>query len=151
MGGGQQINVCLAASIQLKNMIESNWRYQDKEHAEKISVLGVSYIIISTDDKTYIRDNILEFMYRQEDKAILKQYDVCIKHISRADVPERWTNVLPNSMKLLEMTNDIKAVQTGLVVMKAVVSKYEYEFDEARNPLQEIAQKCFPTLELLAD
>lgn len=129
--------------MQLGTLIEYHWKFRDETHAEKISTKGFNYIILSEPDKEQIRQCIIHKMYECENEGILKQYDRCVKTIARLDYPERWPQIITHSIpELLGLENE-KAVYTGLMALLALVSKYEYEQDEDREPLYQImAQSC---------
>jgi hypothetical protein len=64
--------------------------------------------------------------------------DRSVKQIARIDYPERWPTLITHNIpELLRMENE-KAVYTGLMALLALVSKYEYDQDEEREPLYAI-------------
>lgn len=48
---GRKIDITQAAAIQLKNMAETHWRYEDNDHAKELREEGCKVIIISEEDK----------------------------------------------------------------------------------------------------
>lgn len=48
---GRKIDVNQAASIQLKNMAESHWRYEDSKYVEELREEGAKAILIPEEDK----------------------------------------------------------------------------------------------------
>lgn len=70
-------------------------------------------------------------------RAIIKQYVRCITTISRFDYPKEWSNLLGEIVQYLGQADE-KAVLTGLLGLKGLCKKYEYEMEEERVPLYEI-------------
>lgn len=62
----------LSAAVQLGSLIEHHWKYKNKEQAEKISITGFKWIIISENDKSSVRQNIVSKMFECENKLISK-------------------------------------------------------------------------------
>ena len=63
-------NLSLAAGVQLGQCIDYHWKYYSAEQAEKISVSGFQYIILSDNDKTYVRTNIVSKMFQCQNRLI---------------------------------------------------------------------------------
>jgi hypothetical protein len=40
-------------------LVEFNWKFKDEETAKKITIEGFDYIILSAQDKQFVRENIL--------------------------------------------------------------------------------------------
>ena len=77
----RKIDVTHAASIQLKNMAENHWRFQDDEYTKEIREEGWRAIIISEDDKKYVRDNILISYINVHSEIVARQIGkICIKN-----------------------------------------------------------------------
>ena len=76
-------DVSLNASIQLKNYINSYWKYgDDPKYNESLAFDKEQIIVISNEDKNYIRQNILEgaiYIVGKENVKILKQFNQCVK------------------------------------------------------------------------
>ena len=94
-------NLALAASVQLGTMVDWHWKFFNIEQAEKVSVPGFRYVILSEDDKNYIRTNIIAKMHGCTNKAIQKQYVRCIITICRSDYPEKWQSIEQDIMNAL--------------------------------------------------
>lgn len=69
----------------------------------------------------------------------------CITTIARFDYPEQWPGFLEQICQYL-VQGDEKAVLTGLLGLKGLVKKYEYELEEERVPLYTIIQATFGVL-----
>ena len=67
----RKVDVSQAASIQLKNVIDNNWRFKDLEHAKKFHDDGMMFILIDEQDKEYIRQNLLKVMAATSEEKIL--------------------------------------------------------------------------------
>ena len=69
----------------------------------------------------------------------------CITTIARFDYPEQWPNLLPEIVQYLSR-QDEKAVTTGLLGLKGLCKKYEYELEDEREPLYGIIAQSFSIL-----
>lgn len=45
------IDINHAASIQFGRLVETHWKFRDKEQAEKVATSGFDYIILDEEDK----------------------------------------------------------------------------------------------------
>ena len=79
-----------SAAVQLGSLIEYHWKYKDPEQAERISVQGFKWIIISEADKQAVRDNIINTLFECEVKGISKQLTRSVITMCRFDYPEKW-------------------------------------------------------------
>lgn len=145
---GQQMDINLAASVQLGKMVDYHWKFDTPEQAQKISVTGFDYIILDPQDKLLVRENIMQSLHMATNKKIIKQYVRCITTIARFDYPHNWPNFLPSIVQFLVegQKSDEKAVLAGLLALKGLVKKYEYEMDTEREPLYPIVEQTFPIL-----
>jgi len=138
-------NLSLAAAVQLGTCIDYHWKYLNPEQAEKISVTGFRFIILSEADKHHVRTNIVSKMFTCTSRPIMKQYVRSIITICRFDYPEKWPSLLTDISNALQSGND-KGILTGCVALFCLAKKFEYELDEARQPLFDIMQQVSPTL-----
>lgn len=69
----------------------------------------------------------------------------CITTISRFDYPAKWPGIVPEIVQFLS-TADEKSVLTGLLGLKGLVKKYEYELQDERDPLYGIIAATFGVL-----
>lgn len=141
VSGDNQIdpNLSLAAAVQLGTCIDYHWKYINPEQAEKISITGFRFIILSDADKEYVRTNIVGKMFNCASRAISKQYVRCIITICRFDYPEKWPTLVQDIGNALNSGND-KGILTGCIALFCLAKKYEYELDEARQPLFRIME-----------
>jgi len=96
-------------------------------------------------DKQLVRDNILKCLYITENKKIIQQYVRCITTIARFDYPNKWQSIVPEIVQYLS-TAEQKSVMTGLLGLKGLVKKYEYELQDERDPLYGIIASTFGIL-----
>lgn len=59
------IDINHAASIQFGRLVETHWKFKDKEQAEKVATSGFDYIILDEEDKQCVRENILNAILQQ--------------------------------------------------------------------------------------
>ncbi|CDW76775.1 UNKNOWN [Stylonychia lemnae] len=142
---GQQIDICHAAAVQLGSIIEYHWKFLDPVQAKKVSIEGFDFIILDEGDKQLVRENILKCLYQTDNKVIVKQYVRCITTIARFDYPSRWPVIVQEIVQYLS-TADQKSVMTGLLGLKGLVKKYEYELQDERDPLYGIIAQTFSIL-----
>lgn len=131
--------------MQLGKIVEYHWKYTSIEQAKKVSVEGFEYIILDPSVKALVRDNLMKSLYMATNRVIIKQYVRCITTIARFDYPEQWPGFLHSICQYL-VQGDEKAVLTGLLGLKGLVKKYEYELEEERLPLYAIIQATFGVL-----
>lgn len=145
---GQQIDINHAAAVQLGKMVDYHWKYTNAEQAAKISVVGFDFIILDPQDKVLVRENIMQSLHMTRNKKISKQYVRCITIIARYDHPDSWPNfLLQIGQFLIEgQKSDEKAVLAGLLALKGLVKKYEYEMEDERQPLFVIVEQTFGIL-----
>ena len=86
-------NLSLAAAVNLGTFVDYHWKFFNEEQAEKISVSGFHYIILSEADKNYVRTNIVSKMFTCTSRPIQKQYVRSIITICRFDYPEKWPSL----------------------------------------------------------
>jgi hypothetical protein len=89
-------NITHNAAIQLKNYINSYWKYGKNEKINKqLSFDNEQIIIISDEDKNIIRNNILEgviCIVKKGNIKILRQFNQCVKKILKLDYFDIWNN-----------------------------------------------------------
>ena len=86
--------ICQVAAITLKNYINSNWKFGDDNNMNiQLCFEGNEIIVISNEDKDFIRKNILEgvlYVVEKENVMILKQFNQCVKKILKSDYKDLW-------------------------------------------------------------
>lgn len=60
-------------------MAETHWRYKDDQYAREMKEEGNRVIIISDEDKKYVRDNILVAYTNVHSETVAKQIDYTIR------------------------------------------------------------------------
>ena len=128
----------LSAAVQLGSLIEYHWKYKDAEQADKISVPGFKWIIISPADKESVRANLITKMYEcLELKLINKQLVRSIITLCRFDYPDSWPNLMTDITNALSSGNQ-RGILTGLQALFCLTKKFEFELEEDREPLFDI-------------
>ena len=130
-------------------MAESQWIHKSTEQIEEFKKHHSSYkyIIISQKDKDYIRSEILSLLSSNLDNiTVAKQLQKTIQTIVQLDFPKNWGNLALQVKEYVESEDENK-LYAGLCGLKSICKHYEYEFEEHRNPLHEIADMLFPTIE----
>ena len=150
INAGFDIN--LAAAIQLKNMVQSHWKYhneadlrrfpdEDSEDEEEIKS-----IIISEADKEFVKVHIIQACAHAPSFGVLALFEDIVYMVARYEMPENWPNAMLEITELLQQDDENK-VFGGLTALKEVIHRFEFEFRENRLPLQEIVNTLFPRIE----
>lgn len=135
---GKKLDINLAASIQLKNMCERYWRYKDFEMGNKI--------LIHEDEKNYVRENLVKVLGQSCTKQVLKQIVAAVRYVGEIDFPQQWPQALDDCKTLMGSDSE-EAIYSGLCVLKSLIARFEFEFEERRGDLHLIADDVFPKLE----
>ena len=127
-------NISHMASIQLKNYINSFWKYgNDEEMNKNLCFEGDKIIVISDKDKNFIRINILEavrHVIEIEDVKIMKQLNQCVKKIIKLDFKSIWKNDFMQFVLNSINTENQKHIYAGIILFYQLSKLYEYEDDE---------------------
>lgn len=126
-----------SASIQLKNYINSFWKYgHDENENTNLCFEGDKIIVISDEDKNFIRKNILESLIHvveMEDVKIMKQLNQCVKKIIKLDYVTIWKkDFIECVIKCLNSENQ-KQIYAGIIIFYQLSKIYEFE-DETNQP-----------------
>ena len=120
-----------AAAITLKNYIISNWKFGEDEKLNKqLCFEGENIIVISNEDKDFIRKNILEgviFVIEKENVKILKQFNQCVKKIIKLDYKGIWQNDFMNCIINCINSQDQKKIYAGIILFYQLSKIYEFE------------------------
>lgn len=138
----RKFDINLAAAIQLKNIVEYHWRHVDEDDEE----VKKPEDEISNEDKDFIKKHIIQALAHVPSLGVLAQYEEVVYVVAKYELPQKWPNALPEISALLEQQEE-RQVFGGLVALKEVVHKFEYEFQDNRKPLHEIVNKLFPRIE----
>lgn len=144
-------DVNLAAAIQLKNMADYHWKYTSEVDAARViddsdEEESGPNIMISQEDKEFVKTHIIQALSHAPSYGVLSQLEEIIYVIAKYEMPDKWPNAMGEIADLLNEGDEAK-VFGGLIALKEVVHKFEYEFKEKRLPLQEIVSKLFPRIE----
>jgi len=141
------VNINLAAAIQLKNMIEAHWQFATIEEVHQFfdedEMKNRVTIIFGEEDREYVRSNMIRSVTEATSFQVLAQLEEVIYHVSNKTLPE---GILPQISELIN-SSDEKKVFGGLTALKAIVKKFEYSSKSERVHLNEIATHLFPKLE----
>ena len=120
-----------AAAITLKNYIISNWKFGEDEKLNKqLCFEGENIIVISNEDKDFIRKNILDgviYIIEKENVKILKQFNQCVKKILKLDYKDIWQNDFMNYIVNCINSQDQKKIYAGIILFYQLSKIYEFE------------------------
>ena len=124
-------DVSLNASIQLKNYINSYWKYgDDPKYNESLAFDKEQIIVISNEDKNYIRQNILEgviYIVGKENVKILKQFNQCVKKILKSDYKNIWSNAFVDCIIKCFNSQNQKIIYAGIMLLYQLSKIYQFE------------------------
>ena len=129
--------IALNAAIQLKNFIWTNWKFTNDHAHNKTLVFNEEeeqIIIITAEDKAYIRNNILDaiiYAVNTENAKLVKQLNQCTKKILRYDYENIWKEAYIN--KLLSCFNNNsnqKLTYAGIMLLHQVSKMFEFETED---------------------
>lgn len=126
--------MALAAAVQLGQCVQYHWKYHSVEQAERISVSGFKYIVLSEQDKEAVRQQIIVKMYECQNKAIVKQLIRSVQTIALLDYPDKWGSLQEHIASALRSENE-RGILAGLQALFCLAKKYEYELGPEREPL----------------
>lgn len=149
----RHFDVNLAAAIQLKNMADYHWKYSDDEKIHTPDDFDDSdhdnqepAIIISLEDKEFVKANIIQALVHAPSFGVLAQFEEIIYTVAKYELPDNWPTAVPEITEFLNDSEEVK-VFGGLIALKEIVHKFEFEFKERRKPLQELVDSIFPRIE----
>ena len=125
--------VSLNAAIQLKNYVKSYW----KNDAKEIKINNEDTIIINQDDKSYIRNKLLEaiiYIIEIENKTILKQYNQCIQTILKYDFKKNLTENKDFINKIIAClsSKNLKQIYAGIILFGQLSKIFEFDNEESQ-------------------
>lgn len=140
-------NINLAASIQLKNMVEAHWQFSSIEEVQAFfdedEMKNRITIIFTEEDREFVKGNMINSVTAAPSYQVLAQLEEVIYHVSNKTLPE---GILPQISELVNSSEE-RNVFGGLTALKAIVKKFEYSSKAERVHLNEIASHLFPKLE----
>ncbi|KAK2565652.1 Importin-7 [Acropora cervicornis] len=135
-----QFTVRLSGVIYLKNMVSQYWKERDRP---ELADSG-AYFVISAQDKSTIRENIVEAVIHAPE-LIRLQLTVCVSQILRHDFPDKWPGVVDKVNTFLA-ENSQATWMGALLTLYQIVKKYEFKKPEERQVLHSIMQVLLPQL-----
>ena len=127
----------LNSAIQLKNFINSNWKFTYNESYNKNLIFDdETIIIISNEDKSYIRNNIIDsviYIIKIENGKILKQLNQCIKAILKYDFQNLWHEYYMNKIINCFNSNNEKEIYAGIILFHQLSKLFEFEDSEKQD------------------
>ena len=143
-------NVALNAAIQLKNYINSYWKYGHNEEINKSLCFGDEQIVlISDEDKNYIRNNILEgviYIVDIENSLILKQFNQCVKKILKFDYRDIWNNTFVDCIIKCFNSKNQKMIYAGIMLLSQLSKLFQFEDKEQQEKYNEVLIKIMESL-----
>ena len=139
-------NISLNASIQLKNYINSSWRYGHDEEINKVLCFDKeqNIIIISDEDKNFIRNNILDgiiYIVEKENVKILKQFIQCVKKILKLDFKDIWNNTFIDCIIKCFNSQNQKVIYAGILLLFQLSKLFQFEGKEQQKIYNEVLIK----------
>ena len=126
--------ICFGAAIQLKNYINANWKFtEDNNLNNQLVFNNETIIIISQEDKNFIRKNILDGIknvIENENVQILKQFTQCVKKILKCDYKDIWRNDFLKFVIDCINSQNQKIIYAGIILFYQLSKIYEFEDDE---------------------
>ena len=124
-------NITHNAAIQLKNYINSYWKYGKNENMNKqLSLDNEQIIIISDEDKNIIRNNILEGVICIVEKGnikILRQFNQCVKKILKLDYFNIWSNKFVDFIIKCFDSQNQNIIIAGIMLFYQLSKIFEFE------------------------
>ena len=138
-------NVSLSAAIQLKNYINSNWKFGDNaEENKSLCFENTPIIVISKEDKNFIRNNILEgmvYIVEKENVKVLKQFCQCVKKILKLDYTNNWKNNFDEFLIKCFNTPNQKVIYAGILLLYQLSKLFQFEDKEHQKIYNEVLIK----------
>ena len=124
----------LNAAIQLKNYINSNWKFtNDHNHNQQLIIEDDDIIIvISNEDKDYIKNNIVDsliYFVTKENVKVLKQLNQCIKKMLKFEI-DNWLEHYLSKIITCFTSGNQKQIYAGIILLHQLSKIYEYEREE---------------------
>ena len=137
--------IALNAAIQLKNFIWTNWKFTNDHAHNKTLVFNEEeeqIIIITAEDKAYIRNNILDaiiYAVNTENAKIVKQLNQCTKKILRYDYETIWKEAyISKLLSCFNSNSNQKLIYAGIVLLHQVSKLFEFETEDKHQIYNEV-------------
>ena len=135
-------DISLNAAIQLKNFIDVNWKFgKDKLTNRIFCVDDKDIIIIGTEDKYFIRNNILDAIINsveKEDIKLLKQFNQILKKILKFDFKNKWNTPFIEYIKKCFESKNQKIIYGGILLLHQLSKVFEYEDKETMKTYNQV-------------
>lgn len=126
-----------AAAISLKNAVQKHW--------DGDFVNGELVHVIAADERTVIRQNVLEALLLSDDKSLRALLAETFSYMARSDFPDNWPNLVDVIVQNMQ-SGDAKRIVNALLALRRVIKNYEYRDEERLTPLFQLAETIFPPL-----
>ena len=124
----------LNAAIQLKNYIQTKWKFsEDMETNKQIIFDEEEIIVISKEDKDYIRTNILDaviYSVNTENGKVLKQLNPCVKKIIKYDMNLILDTFVSKITQCFSSGNQ-KQIYAGIIILHQISKIFQYDNDKS--------------------
>ena len=124
----------LNAAIQLKNYIQTKWKFsEDMETNKQIIFDEEEIIVISKEDKDYIRTNILDaviYSVNTENGKVLKQLNPCVKKIIKYDMNLILDTFVSKITQCFSSGNQ-KEIYAGIIILHQISKIFQYDNDKS--------------------
>lgn len=125
------------AAIQLKNFVTKFWKFTEN-HQKNLSFRyeeDEKIIIIPSEDKSYIRNNILEAVFANQNKLIRKQYSECIKKISLYELGKDFNFIINRIEECFNSGNEDK-IFAAIFVFSNIAKVFSFESGDIATPYE---------------
>ena len=143
-----------AAAIQAKNAIRKHWsRAINYDGTLVEGPLGTAgYYEIPEDEKTFVKDSMIEVLVRCTDQANLRAQALeIVKLTVSREYPCRWPTFLSQCLTLVSSGDETK-MYCGLACVRLIAREFEMKSsDTGRGPMEDLIQVAMPGLLSLAE
>lgn len=130
------------ASIQLKNFVKSYWKFGENSQIN-MSLLyeeDEKIIVISENDKAFMRDNIFEAFLSNQSKLIRKQYCECIKKIAKFELSNKFSFIIDKIIECFNSNEDEK-IFAGIIIFYTIAKTFSLDSGDLKTPYVAAFQK----------
>eukprot|EP01038_Epipyxis_sp_PR26KG_P009275 gene9275-12495_t len=133
-----------ATGIVIKNQLRDFWRTDDPN--DPLTSNTVKTLPASDREKEYFKDKLVEILLIETDNSIRGLLAESIRVVSEFEYPDNWSTLLPQLLVNLQQS-DVLRMYNSLLAIRKLIKRYEYKPKEKRQPLHDIIQASFSTLE----
>lgn len=144
--------VRLTAALQMKNYIDFNWKFNDNMEYNKALILNEKdeIIVIPSNDKALLKDEIVQIIGKCEFKPLLKTLIESTNKVIKFDFVA-WRNKLMSDITVLLNSNDESQIYAGLSLYYEITKVYEFETNTNRALYLETFNNILPGITAFAD